>query len=225
MTRHVVGTGRHDEGLSRIETFADGVIAIAITLLVLTLANPPPDTGDTELAREVLSQWPHFLAYGISFAVIGRFWIVHHHLFRYVQRYDSGFLVLNLVFLLTLAFLPYPTELLGDHGEDPFAVIVYAASAAAASLASTALWVYSTQARRLVDPKLPEHEIRHVRQRSQLSGAVFLISIPLALISPVLAFVAWGALFPMRLLLGVIHRRELARKTPGAHPQSGPGIR
>jgi uncharacterized membrane protein len=214
MTRHVAGTGRHDEGLSRIETFADSVIAIAITLLVLTLADPPPDTGQTELAREVLDQWPHFLAYGLSFAVIGRFWIVHHHLFRYVQRYDTGFLVLNLVFLLTVAFLPYPTDLLGEHGDEPFAVILYAASAAATGASSSLLWVYSTHNHRLVDPKLPEHEIRHVRQRSQLNAVVFLISIPLALSSPLLAFVAWGSLFPLRMLLGAMHRRELSRQTP-----------
>jgi uncharacterized membrane protein len=214
MTRHVAGTGRHNEGLARIETFADSVIAIAITLLVLTLADPPSDTGQTKLADEVLSQWPHFVAYLLSFAVIGRFWIVHHHLFRYVQRYDSAFLVLNLVFLLTVAFLPYPTDLLGEHGEEPFAVILYAASAAAASFASNALWLYSTHGHRLVDPKLPEHEIRHVRQRSQLNGVVFLVSIPLALISPVVAFVAWASLFPLRMLLGTVHRRELARQAP-----------
>jgi uncharacterized membrane protein len=216
VTHHVVGTGRHNEGLSRIETFADGVIAIAITLLVLTLANPPPDAGQTQLAREVLAQWPTFLAFGLSFAVIGRFWVVHHHLFRYVQRYDSGFLALNLVFLMTVAFLPYPTDILGEHGEEPFAVIVYAASVAVASLASNALWLYATRGRRLVDPKLPEHEIRHVRQRGQLNSAVFLISIPLALISPVLALVAWVSVFPLRMLLRTIHRRELARQAPEA---------
>jgi uncharacterized membrane protein len=211
MTRHVAGTGRHGEGLSRIETFADSVIAIAITLLVLTLADPPPNVGGTRLVRDVLRQWPHFLAYGISFAVIGRFWIIHHHLFRYVQRYDGGFLALNLAFLLTLAFLPYPTDLLGEHGEDPFAVIVYAASVTAASFASSALWIYATRGHRLVDPKLPEVEIRHVRQRSLISGAVFLISIPLALISPMLAFVAWATLLPLRLIMRSLHHRELSR--------------
>ena len=216
MTHHVVGTGRHNEGLSRIETFADGVIAIAITLLVLTLNVPPSDTGHPELARVVLDQWPTFLAFGLSFAVIGRFWVVHHHLFRYVQRYDSGFLTLNLVFLLTLAFLPYPTDLLGEHAQDPFAVIVYAASVAVASLASNALWVYATRGRRLVDPKLPEYEIRHVRQRSQLNATVFLISIPLALISPGVAYAAWLSVFPLRTILRTIHRRELARQAPEA---------
>jgi uncharacterized membrane protein len=214
MTRHVAGTGRHDEGLSRIETFADSVIAIAITLLVLTLADPPQDTGQTDVSRQVLGQWPHFIAYGLSFAVIGRFWIVHHHLFRYVQRYDGGFLAMNLVFLLTVAFLPYPTDLLGEHGENPFAVIVYAVSVAVASLASNALWVYATRSRRLVDPKLPEYEIRHVRQRGQLNAAVFLISIPLALISPLVAYAAWVTVFPLRMLLWRIHRRELARLAP-----------
>ncbi|HJV03844.1 MAG TPA: TMEM175 family protein [Actinomycetota bacterium] len=210
MTRHVVGTGRHDEGLQRIESFADGVIAIAITLLVLTLAEPPPDVEGARLVREVLRQWPHFLAYGISFVVVGRFWVVHHHLFRYVQRYDPGFLALNLAFLLTLAFLPYPTELLGDHSADPFAILFYAGSVAAASLASTALWIYATRGHRLVDPRLPEVEIRHVRQRSLVNGVVFLISIPLALVSPVLAYAAWASLIPIRFAIRAVHRRETA---------------
>lgn len=211
MTRHVVGTGRHDQGLGRIESFADGVIAIAITLLVLTLAEPPPDLEGTRLARDVLRQWPHFLAYGISFAVIGRFWVVHHHLFRYVQRYDSGFLGLNLLFLLTLAFLPYPTELLGEHGGEPFAVIFYALSVSASSFASAALWIYATRGRRLVDPKLPDTEIRHVRRLSLVGGTVFLISVPLALVSPALTLVAWIALLPARMILKALHRRELTR--------------
>jgi uncharacterized membrane protein len=206
------GVGRQQEAISRIEAFSDGVMAIAITLLVLQLAVPGPQVGDAGLGRALLEQGPHFFAYLLSFAVIGRFWVVHHSLFRYIRRYDAPFLTLNLAFLLTIAFLPYPSDLLGEHGQDRLAVIVYAAGVAAASLASGGLWIYATRRHRLVDPALPEVDIRHYRRRAVSGGIVFLVSIPLAFIEVWLAFAAWLAILPIvRMVLTRRYRTERDR--------------
>jgi uncharacterized membrane protein len=206
------GIGRPEQAISRIEAFSDGVMAIAITLLILQLAVPGPNVTDRGLGHALLDQEHHFFAYLLTFAVIGRFWMAHHSLFRYVRRHDATFLVLNLVFLLTIAFLPYPSDLLGEHSDDRLAVILYAVSVAAASLSSAALWIYATRRHRLVDPSLPEREIRHIRRRALSGGVVFLLSIPLAFVRVWLAFATWVALLPLvRMTLAARHRRE-ARK-------------
>lgn len=208
------GAGRHAEGISRIEAFADGVMAIAITLLVLNIASPPEAVTGAALRRSLVALEPHFFAYALSFAVIGRFWIVHHHLFRYIRRYDGRFLALNLLFLFTIAVLPFPTSLLGQHGDVPIAVVVYAVAVAAASLSASALWIYASTGHRLVAADLPDREIRLIRLRSVTPGVVFLLSIPLALVRVSLAFAVWVALVPLtRVVVRGIERRLRARET------------
>ena len=96
---------------TRVEAFSDGVFAIAITLLVLTVAQP---STYSDLAHELANQWPSLAAYIVSFAVIGIMWINHHSVFMHLQHVDRGLLYLNLLLLMTVAFLPYPTGILGQ---------------------------------------------------------------------------------------------------------------
>jgi uncharacterized membrane protein len=95
----------------RLEAFSDGVLAIAITLLVLGIAIPPPDTA---LGAALLRLWPSYLAYVVSFLVIGAIWINHHAMFRHIVRVDGTLLVLNLLQLMVFAFLPFPTSVLAE---------------------------------------------------------------------------------------------------------------
>src|SRR5215472_3201786 len=96
---------------TRVEAFSDGVFAIAITLLVLTVAQP---RTYSDLAHELATQWPSLAAYIVSFAVIGIMWINHHSVFMHLEHVDRGVLYLNLLLLMTIAFLPYPTGILGQ---------------------------------------------------------------------------------------------------------------
>jgi uncharacterized membrane protein len=96
---------------ARVETFSDGVFAIAITLLVLTIAQP---AGYRDLGHELSARWPALGAYVVSFAVIGIMWLNHHAVLRQLARLDRGAVYLNLVLLMTVAFLPYPTGVLGQ---------------------------------------------------------------------------------------------------------------
>src|SRR3954471_10166470 len=88
---------------SRLETFSDGVFAIAITLLVLGIGVPPRGTA---LGPELLRLWPSYVAYAVSFLVIGAIWINHHAMFRHIVRVDGALLVLNIIQLMVFAFLP-----------------------------------------------------------------------------------------------------------------------
>jgi uncharacterized membrane protein len=110
---------------SRIVAFSDGVFAIAITLLVLQLDVPNQIAGD-DLNHVLFDQRQDLLAYVISFAVIGRFWIVHHRFFASVTGFDGRLLALNLFYLGWIALLPFSSDVLGDHGGDTAAIVLYA---------------------------------------------------------------------------------------------------
>jgi uncharacterized membrane protein len=182
-------------GLGRILALSDGVFAIALTLLVLDIALPRPATGS--LTHELLHLYPRYLAYALSFAVIARFWLAHHFTYRYVHRYDTPLIVLNLVFLFLVAFLPFPTRVIGQHGDKPAAAVLYAASVVLASVASGSLWWYATGPGRLVRHDTPRAQVRAGRARSIATIAVFALSIPVALVLPYAAEMMWVLAFPL----------------------------
>jgi uncharacterized membrane protein len=97
----------------RVEAFSDGVFAIAITLLILEIRVPQPSGGP--LGAQLLRQWPSYLSFVISFAFIGIMWINHHRLFTHIRRTDTGLLLLNLLLLLGVTFVPYPTSVLAAY--------------------------------------------------------------------------------------------------------------
>jgi uncharacterized membrane protein len=144
---------------SRVEAFSDGVFAIAITLLVLTLAEP---TNYRDLAHQLGSRWPSLAAFVVSFAVIGIMWLNHHSLFSHFERIDRGVFYLNMLLLLTITFLPYPTGVLGQalaKGQGArTAAVVYAVAMAVNAWAWTAMWLYGSHKRRLLRSSFPEEE-------------------------------------------------------------------
>jgi len=101
---------------ARLETFADGVFAIAITLLILEIRLPAPEPhGETHLFSRLASLWPSYLGYAVSFIIIGIGWINHHNFLKLIDHTDHTFMVLNLLLLLCVAFVPFPTRVLAEH--------------------------------------------------------------------------------------------------------------
>jgi len=163
--------------LDRLIFFSDAVFAIAMTLLVLAI--PRPESG-VDIATFLSEQDKgKFIAYFISFWVIALYWLSHHRLFRVVTRYDYGVLLLNLALLFCIAFLPYPSAVLGDNGTDVQATVFYAACVAATGAASTALGWYVVMFRRFTIP-LPPLIARYYVFRGLIVPVVFLASIPVA---------------------------------------------
>ena len=102
-------------GLDRIVFFSDAVMAIAITLLVLDIKVPEAAGISTiDLGRRMLDLWPKYLGYFVSFWVIALYWVAHHRCFRYIRKYDRRLMYLNFLFLMFIAFMPFPTGLLFD---------------------------------------------------------------------------------------------------------------
>ena len=131
-THRPARSGRSDAfAPRRIEAFSDGVIAVAITLLVLDLRVPQPDGAGT-LGHRLLELWPNYLAYVISFVAIGIMWLGHHTMLRRLALIDHSVLVLNLLLLLCIVVLPFTTSLLATYLDSPgdgrLAAMVYAGS-------------------------------------------------------------------------------------------------
>jgi uncharacterized membrane protein len=144
---------------SRVETFSDGVFAIAITLLVLTISQP---STYHDLTHQLTERWPSLAAYVVSFAVIGIMWVNHHTIFGYLERIDRAFFYRNLVLLMTIVFIPYPTGVFGEalrlHQGARTAAVFYSGAMAVNSYAWAALWLYASRRRRLLRPDFPEGE-------------------------------------------------------------------
>jgi uncharacterized membrane protein len=136
---------------ARIEAFSDGVFAIAITLLILEI-QVPPQTAHGALRGALLSLWPSYLAFLASFMTIGVMWLNHHRLFTLINEKDDGLIALNLLLLLGITWLPFPTallaeHLLGEHADQRVAAVVYAGSFLALAIVFNVMWHYAVRAR------------------------------------------------------------------------------
>jgi uncharacterized membrane protein len=142
---------RTERGLDRFVTFLDAVVAIAITLLVLPLAEVLQGVDPGRSLGSVLSaDGGQFFAFFLSFAVIARFWLVHHRVVEGVAMYDQPFLLLNLLWILTIVLLPFATQVVGSYPPEPLAVLLYIGTitVSSASLTGIALLVWQRPALR-----------------------------------------------------------------------------
>ena len=194
--------GEDKLGIDRLVFFSDAVYAIAITLLVIDIRLPAAtgELGDRQLWGALLALWPKYLAYALSFWVIAGFWSRHHAKFSYVRRYDSRLILLNLLNLMFIAFLPFPTSVIAEYGNRS-ATIFYALSVALAGLSATAVSYYILRDGRFVDGDVDPALRRRAILRSLITPAIFLISIGLALLNDTLAQLSWLLLIPAGLLL------------------------
>ena len=178
--------------VARIAAFSDGVFAIAITLLALQLEIPT--MGNVDVWAEVRTLGPEFLAFVISFAVIGAYWIAHHRMFSAIERYDDRLLRLNLLSLFFIVLIPFTTSLIGEHGDQPASVIVYALSISGAGFANTGITLYALRGHRLCDPELPEQTIKRHLWRGLTIALVFLFSLALLPLGPTVTELSWLSL-------------------------------
>ncbi len=188
------GTDESGAALERLVAFSDGVFSIAMTLLVLSLTVPTltgsTDKVNDELWEALKEQWPELLSYAISFAVIGRYWLVHHRIFRLVRTADAALLVWNLALLALIALIPFPTELLGRYGDTTTAVVAYSATMVLVGLTSFGMTrhIYKTG---LVDEKVTDDYKAHSMTRGWIVPFGFALGIPIAFFDPIAAMWSW----------------------------------
>jgi uncharacterized membrane protein len=201
---------------SRLESFSDGVFAIAITLLILTIAQP---TNYHALTHDLVDRWPSFAAYVVSFSVIGIMWFNHHSIFAHFERADRGLVYLNLLLLLTIAFIPYPTQVFGEALRQGAgaraAALLYSATMAINAYAWTALWLYASMRRRLLVDSFPEDQRGPATLLFSIGGIAYTLSVGVALLNAY-ACLAFHGLLAAYYALDPLSRRAARSGRPAS---------
>jgi uncharacterized membrane protein len=196
----------------RLETFADGVLAIAITLLILEIKVPEVEGGS--LAAALVHQWPSYAGYAVSFLTIGVMWVNHHHMFRLIERANHAFLMINVVFLMTIAFLPWPTALVARYLRDPdnraAATFTYGATMVAIAIMFNVVWWYAST-RNLLVRGLDPAAVRKASRNYLAGPTVYGVATLLALWNPFISLAIYAALAVYWLLPGTGPRSALLR--------------
>src|SRR5918998_1086447 len=189
---------------NRVIGFSDGVFAISITLLVLTIGVPSNLTSSEDVSGFLRQALPQLIAYAAAFMVIGIFWLRHHRMLMLCKAVDGRMLVLNLVFLAFVSLLPFPSDLLGNV-QSTSTVIAFSTVASAATLCEFGLWRHLHRHRELLLPDISEERIASVKTWRFWSLGVFVISILVSLFLPRIAVLLVLALLP---LYEVVHHRR-----------------
>jgi uncharacterized membrane protein len=197
----------------RLVFLSDGVYAIALTILVLDIKLSPTIVLSPEPLLHALEMLESSIfAYIISFIVIGLSWRAHNQIFHYVKRYDTNVFWLNLLLLLSVAFIPFPTSVLA-LGINVVSVVFYASCLTIAQGLEAALWIYVTRVSKskLIDEDLNPHLVRYHTTLFLVAPVVFLLSIGLAFFAPVVAVLSWVLLAVVQEVTGSIIRRRWNR--------------
>jgi uncharacterized membrane protein len=178
----------------RTEAFSDGVFAIAITLLILAVGVDQA-TAKGDLSHQLLHLWPAYIAYGVSFLTIGIMWVNHHAVFRHFARVDRPLLLLNILLLMCISFMPFPTRVVAEHattGADrKAAALLYGIAVTATAVCFIAVWIYGS--RRLLLSDTDPREVSGIT-RSYLPGVpTYATATLIALASPVASLIIYGA--------------------------------
>ena len=204
--------GRRSLGTDRLAAFSDGVLAIAATLLVLDIAV----NGQGTLLQQVLRAWPGYLAYVVSFLTISGTWLVHTALTDRLTRSDPIFLQINLVLLLVVAFLPFPTKLVTDalhvRADERVAVTIYGLTLLAIRLLAAALDAYARR-EHLYSPQGEGEELHSVHRKLLPAITGYAIAILIGLVVPRAAVALYFCLavyliVPFREMTRLLFRRS-----------------
>jgi uncharacterized membrane protein len=165
---------------ARLETFADGVMAIAITLLVLEIRVPAHEPG--RLGHALLDEWPSFAAYVTSFLTIGVIWVNHHRMFKLIERVTHSFLMLNVMFLMVVSFIPFPTALVASaikaHDGVRASTFVYGGTMVFMAIMFNLVWGYASAGHRLLVQGLDPESIRQGTRSYRKGPLLYLFLTP-----------------------------------------------
>ncbi len=189
-------SGNTDD-VSRVAALTDGVVAIAITLLVLDIAIPeiPDALVDNELADALWQLRPQVFGFVLSFAVIAYYWLSHRLVFSHLRRIDGPLVIINLIFLLVIAFIPFVAGLLADYVPNGLAVACYSGVMAMAGLTLLAMVAYP-KAKGHFHPNVPLAHVSMITRKIAVAPIVYLIAVPVAFLNGWVAL-ATTALIPL----------------------------
>lgn len=177
----------------RVLNFSDAVFAFAATLLVLKIDLPGllPGQVQTDFFQILLNLWPTYLANVVSFLVISYYWLCHHAVFGLMKRFNTTIVWLNVIFLISIAFLPFPVDVFGEYSDVPDVVFFYTGSLAVVGYLLAAMWWYAASGYRLIDKTLSDRHITFYTMQILVAPVVFTLSMPLVYIDPWVTKISW----------------------------------
>jgi uncharacterized membrane protein len=179
---------------TRLETFADGVFAIAATLLIIDVT---ADAHGDALGAALRHAWPQYAAYGVSFVTIGIMWVNHHACLELIARADRRFLFINIGLLACIAFVPFPTRLVAEHLRDDglrAAALTYGLTMTATAIFFFAFWFYAAIGRRLIAPDADERMVRGISRAFLPGTPIYATATLVALASPTASVALFAAI-------------------------------
>ncbi|HKW71092.1 MAG TPA: TMEM175 family protein [Candidatus Dormibacteraeota bacterium] len=168
---------------SRLEGFADGIFAFAATLLILNLAV----TEGSPLGQQLLEIWPSYVAYAVSFTTIGIIWMNHHLVMHQISHVNRVFLILNVLFLMVIAFIPFPTRLLAlhiNHDGAQAAALAYGLTLTLTAILFNAMWRYAAWNNRLIRQDADPKVVSGISRSYVLGPTIYFVATLVALRSP-----------------------------------------
>ena len=179
----------------RLEMFSDGVFAIAITLLIIEI-QPPENMRN--LGHKLVELWPSYVAYTLSFLLIGLVWANHHVMFTRIARADRVLVFLNTLLLLDVAFVPFPAAVIArafaDGESEAIAVLLYGVVLTVGGIAFNAVWRYAAHGRRLVDDCMTEAEITTISRRFIIGPFFYAAATVVGVVAPKVGLALFAAL-------------------------------
>jgi len=206
----------------RLKTLADGVFAIVMTLLVLELS--VEGIARTSINRELIqglqTMWPKFLIYGLSFLILGVFWVIHHSIFDAIKGYDTTLIWINILFLMFVSLIPFSTSLIGKFGVLPITALIYGVNLLLLFNLGWALWAYATAKKRLVENDLDPVLIKGGNLMGVIYTIIMLTAIGISFLNPIISFLIYGCIVLILIVSTALGKGEIAMSFPVA-PQPG----
>jgi uncharacterized membrane protein len=194
--------------VSRLQSYVDAILAIAATLLILNVEV----SGGGSLSHRLVDAWPSYAAYAVSFMTIGVIWINHHGILRLVAEPDPLFVLLNLVLLLFVAFLPFPTHVLADALQTgqgaPAAAVFYGITATLMAASFNALWIYASSGNRLLRSDAPERVVSGITRSFRPGIAMYATATLIGLASAWVSASLYAAITLFYVISGSAYSRE-----------------
>jgi uncharacterized membrane protein len=193
---------------TRLETFSDGVLAIAATLLILDV-----HASGSPLGHGLTSIWPSYVAYALSFTVIGIIWVNHHTVIGLLRQVDRRFLFINLFFLMVVAFIPFPTQLVAEHIRDGGAdardaVLAYGITLSLMAVAYNVMWFYAIREGRLLRSDADPKVVAGISSAFRPGVPIYAVATLVAFASPAVSLSLFGALALFYVFEGSIFSRD-----------------
>jgi len=204
----------------RLETFADGVFAIAATLLILNVRLIP--TADcTSLSCQILHAWPSYVAYAVSFLTIGIIWVNHHAVMRQIAQADRTFLMITVLFLMVVAFIPFPTQLVAEHISGGFddaqaSTVTYGITLTLTAVMFNAVWFYAARGNRLLHADADPRAVRGISRTFVWGPWTYLGLTIVAAISPYVGAVGFASFALFWVIESSVFGRD--QQAPGVEP-------